>query len=384
MVAHLWAHQSQDSARTSCRRFYFEGTDIYSYGSHFRCASVVKNRKGKTAYLVTTGKYSASTTRHMDYVRSAIPAGALTIPTQRWVKLSSGKLDKWNYRNALFFIVEQLVTIDDCITKQQKSRVRNYSQQVEECLINLGKWIKFWELDKCQKSAEGKMLPSAITSLLSNKQDNIKRYWSLPGERTYFGYASDSDESHLRELLKIIVDLNLITPSAGNDFGDKVLQLFKERSGDNDIWLKYNEREQKQMEAYRKSEETRRRNEEIQRRNSRLLFEEKQILWKQGDKSIQWINVPSDYEYNAILRVRKGQIETSKGIIITSAEAARLWPLVHRFHKNEIEFKRDVLKDVGNNRWTINSYKNDVLTAGCHTIPYSEMQEIAEQLKLAS
>ena len=43
MVAHLWAHQSQDSARNG-RNFYFEGKDIYSYGSHFRCASVEANQ----------------------------------------------------------------------------------------------------------------------------------------------------------------------------------------------------------------------------------------------------------------------------------------------------------------------------------------------------
>jgi hypothetical protein len=34
MVAHLWAHQSQDSARNG-GNFYFEGDTLYSYGAHF-------------------------------------------------------------------------------------------------------------------------------------------------------------------------------------------------------------------------------------------------------------------------------------------------------------------------------------------------------------
>ena len=35
MVAHLWAHKSQDFARNPCHNFYFHGDTIYSYGSHF-------------------------------------------------------------------------------------------------------------------------------------------------------------------------------------------------------------------------------------------------------------------------------------------------------------------------------------------------------------
>jgi len=37
MVAHLWAHKSQEYARVSgTGNFYFNGDTIYSYGSHFR------------------------------------------------------------------------------------------------------------------------------------------------------------------------------------------------------------------------------------------------------------------------------------------------------------------------------------------------------------
>ena len=80
MVAHLWAHQSQDSARNG-RNFYFEGKDIYSYGSHFRCASVEANQQGQKAYLVTTRTYSNTTCKHMGMVRKAIPYGELIFYT---------------------------------------------------------------------------------------------------------------------------------------------------------------------------------------------------------------------------------------------------------------------------------------------------------------
>ena len=70
MVAHLWAHKSQDSARNPCHNFYFNGDTIYSYGSHFPIARHV-TRKGKSAVLFTTRSYSSTTAGHKCTVESA-------------------------------------------------------------------------------------------------------------------------------------------------------------------------------------------------------------------------------------------------------------------------------------------------------------------------
>lgn len=35
---------------------------------------------------------------------------------------------------------------------------------------------------------------------------------------------------------------------------------------------------------------------------------------------------------------------------------------------------------LGGNKWSINRYENDILTAGCHRIAYSEMESITKQL----
>lgn len=57
------------------------------------------------------------------------------------------------------------------------------------------------------------------------------------------------------------------------------------------------------------------------------------------------------------------------------------------FHKGaelmeapRIEFQRDMVLDTTGHKWKINSYKNDILVAGCHRIAYSEMKGIARQL----
>lgn len=49
MVAHLWAHEQEESASGS--NFFFEGTSIYSYGHHFEVGRIVKNKQGKIEYI---------------------------------------------------------------------------------------------------------------------------------------------------------------------------------------------------------------------------------------------------------------------------------------------------------------------------------------------
>jgi len=70
MVAHLWAHKSQDFARNPGHNFYFHGDTIYSYGSHFPIARHV-TRKGRGAVLFTTQSYSVTTAGHISVVAGA-------------------------------------------------------------------------------------------------------------------------------------------------------------------------------------------------------------------------------------------------------------------------------------------------------------------------
>lgn len=44
------------------------------------------------------------------------------------------------------------------------------------------------------------------------------------------------------------------------------------------------------------------------------------------------------------------------------------------------EIDEIVRRDVTSYRWAFNRYENDMLTAGCHRIAYSEMESIAKQL----
>jgi hypothetical protein len=76
-IPHLWAHKVQESARNAQGNLYFNGDNIFSYGSHFPIARhVVDNptkKHPKPAVLFTTRSYSVTTSGHISAVRSAIP-----------------------------------------------------------------------------------------------------------------------------------------------------------------------------------------------------------------------------------------------------------------------------------------------------------------------
>lgn len=395
MVAHLWAHQSQESARNS-GNFYFEGKDIYSYGSHFRCASIEMNQKGEKAYLVTTRTYSSTTAGHMSMVRNAIPGYETVFYTPRSVSLKNGKMYKYDYHEAAYYIVDQLEKISESINAQKKSRSRNYTDQVEDCLLNIGRWIAFWELDKRQKSADGKWLMPVLEKLSSKRKQDKKDFWEVTGERSrYSSYTPRENKSEYQELLQDILSRGLIQPTAINGFEERVSQLFIDRTDDPQLWEKFEERRLRQEETNRRNAETqeqrrierwerRRRQDEENRRYAKLPFEERQKLWHTGEIASINFYVPSELGFNAMLRVRKGQIETSLGVRIKAKEAARLWRLVELFHKNEANFRHDLIHDANDNHWTLNAYHNDIMTAGCHRITYEEMRNAALRLGIAA
>lgn len=66
-VAHLWAHSAQDSARDRESNFYFRGPTLYSYGSHFAIAHILKGPEyGELSgrILWNDASYSMTTSRH--------------------------------------------------------------------------------------------------------------------------------------------------------------------------------------------------------------------------------------------------------------------------------------------------------------------------------
>jgi hypothetical protein len=85
---------------------------------------------------------------------------------------------------------------------------------------------------------------------------------------------------------------------------------------------------------------------------------------------------------NVLLRLNLSgdTIETSKNIRIPVAIAKRYWAVVQKWHENPETFSQKEINTKGSGKYTITSYMNDVLTAGCHKISYAEMERVMNEI----
>ena len=96
--------------------------------------------------------------------------------------------------------------------------------------------------------------------------------------------------------------------------------------------------------------------------------------WRAG------FDVRNYFEITA-LRIKGDEIQTTRGARIPLDHAIKFWNLIKAWHEKGVAYVKDHHSiHLGN--YVVNSFKNDVLTVGCHSIPYSEIENIAHQLKL--
>ena len=125
MVAHLWAQQSQSEAHNIQRNFYFEGTAIYSYNSHFPIA----RRVNKDTVLFTTRRYSVTTAKHIKIVRCAIPVRLTIIHCEDVLAEGTSHV-----RNLTTMKTEFIALLDKAL--RSRKYTKHYLEQAEEMVCN--------------------------------------------------------------------------------------------------------------------------------------------------------------------------------------------------------------------------------------------------------
>ena len=115
-------------------------------------------------------------------------------------------------------------------------------------------------------------------------------------------------------------------------------------------------------------------------------LEGRRDLWRKHFMSIseaESYNVSRDdseffFGGNVLLRLNlKGDaIETSKNIRIPVEKCKKMWKIVQKWHNNPSSFKPCEINTLSSGKYTISSYENDILTSGCHQIPYAEMERV--------
>lgn len=347
MVAHLWANEQKESANGS--NFYFDGASIYSYGRHFEVGRIVRNKRSEKAYLINEESYSNSTAKHQNKIRQAIPTGARVFSVGYDIS-DAGKMS---------FVIKQLEAIKIYAERYKKARTEISYNNIWKPFESLMAYIEFFDMGTTKK-----LLKKNVNEWLGTKHE--------------LAWKSDKvKQEHVRELkriLQIMLDhQSLATLGTVNVIVDKIC-------GEG-TWIRYTQRCQKYRVAQEERETKRIEEARIENEARKKTFEERLQMWKAGE--IRDLNTPweiyGECEPNVWLRIKNGKIETSKGIELSQTETERLWKHIKSFH-NGAQFQHGLAKDTSGHNWAFNNYQNDVLTAGCHRIAYSEMEEVAIKL----
>lgn len=299
--------------------------------------------------MINDTYYSSTTSKHQYYVREAIPTGS---------KVFFVGYNMSYYIGNMIFVTNRLESIKDAIEKYKKARTELSYQNIWGEFKNLMDYIEFFDMGTpkslLKKSANEWF---GNNHELSLKSDKIKR-------------------EHARELKRIF---QILLNHQALEVLGTVNVIVDEVCGEG-TWLKYRERVEKHRISREVQEvEKLRRLGEIEEERSRDFYE-KLEKWKSGE--LDFLHACSFTSYdkpNTWMRIKGGIIETSKEIKIGIEEARRMWQIVSLLHQGG-QFRHGLVEDVDGNRWKINRYENDMLTAGCHRIAYSEMESIAKQL----
>ena len=256
------------------------------------------------------------------------------------------------------FVTSGLESIKDAIEKYKKARTELPYQNVWGAFKNLMGYIEFFDMGTPQR-----LLKKSANEWFGNnhelslKSDKIKR-------------------EHARELKRIF---QILLNHQALEVLGTVNVIVDEVCGEG-TYLKYRERVEKYRINIETKQEKKRRAREEELDKFRKDFYERLEKWKSGE-----LNFLHSYYFidcadvNAWMRIKGGIIETSKQIKIGIEEARRMWQVVSLLHRGG-QFRHGLVEDVDGNKWSINRYENDILTAGCHRIAYSEMESIAKQL----
>lgn len=146
--------------------------------------------------------------------------------------------------------------------------------------------------------------------------------------------------------------------------------------------------ERARVESERKAEEEYRaqvKQEQIDECMSRGT-EGKRDLWRKHLKRICDFDIDDTEFYyggNVLLRLNlnKDRVETSKDIRMPIEVAKKFFKLIKGWHDRTLVFKPIEIDTKGSGKYTISSFENDILTAGCHRIAYTEMERMYNEIQ---
>lgn len=181
-VAHLWANQIQDHART--RNFYYNKEVIYSYGNHFPIARIYTDNEGKKTCFFTLRTYSSTTSKHIWVVRRANHLPVLYMQNVIEGDISYKDQHKKNVKHWEYELKEQF-------KKLEKARKREiYINKIQEIVGELRKYIEFFQVEADE---------SLQKLIKDSSPENFQEYLSKEAERIKAETEKLNKESQARQ-----------------------------------------------------------------------------------------------------------------------------------------------------------------------------------------
>jgi hypothetical protein len=149
-VAHYWANRVQPEGRAG--NMFFEGEDIYSYGTHFKIASFVKH----DVVFFNSKSYSVSTSKHQSLTRAAIPSYCIVFEIA----------DFENHLENVKYYLEQVKALR---LKAMRARVykESYLREAKRVVLELKDYLEMFKVSGLSRNTK-----EHIKNLISNV-DNI-------------------------------------------------------------------------------------------------------------------------------------------------------------------------------------------------------------------
>ena len=376
-VAHYWANEKQTYGESS--NIFFEDNEIYSYGHHFMIGKIVHTEDGKRVYVLNSERYSSSTSKHQLAASCAIPHGEtiFEVPDCSSPELHESGKGLYGYPMVIKGVMYYLECIASNILKDNRARKYSYAPEIRSDIAKMLKWINFWGADKRKKwyvykFHDDKIVYQSVNTLMTQKN-------AVTRIRQMFCGDCFTLEKVLKavNVYRFISERNMLEGMTDHEIADMSVEFVNQDKSKEIVEI---------LKKERAKEEARRlkaRKEQEQRDYEKSLVAIKK--WKNHE--INSLYIPDAFEkrkgWHTALRLNVVMtcVQSSQGIQIPIEEAKRLWEFVRKFHDGT-PFTHQIAVDVRGSKWAFNKYEDDILTAGCHKIPYSEMEDIAKQLKL--
>jgi hypothetical protein len=326
MVAHIWAQQEKDSAKSANGNFSFRGETLFSYRTPI--ARFVQSIDGRRVILVTSDKFSMTTScKHMPALWRSIGSSARPTPCFSVPIIShSGAFDELDNRAHSLNLAHLMAEYDTLAARLLRARyIETYLWRIK---INEG-----IALDKLQERADAAL-----------------------------GYASA---------------FGLALP-----FLDAV-------SDAREIWRKRQERAAKNSTPEAIAKRERARVKRIERQEAKQAEERRIALldgaeliaaWRDGQGGYSCWRMPRTDESNgAFLRIRGDNLETSLGAKVPLSHAIRVFQFVKLCRERNQEWKRNG-KTLRVGHFQVDSINPDgSFRAGCHFISWHEIERVARK-----